>query len=75
MEMVEASILINIHAVHVVLVFHAVHAVHAVHAIHAIHVVNEVLAHDVKSLTLFHITVHGQVLNANVKLTFCENIS
>jgi hypothetical protein len=62
----EASILINIHAVHVV---------HVVHVVHEVLVVLVVLASDVKSSTLFHVTVHEQVLNANVKLTFCETIS
>jgi hypothetical protein len=50
----EATMLINIHTVHVV---------HAVHAVYAVHVV---LAHDVKSLTLFHVIVYEQVLNANI---------
>jgi hypothetical protein len=34
-----------------------------------------VLERDVKDLTLFHITVHMQVLNANIKSVFCEAIS
>jgi hypothetical protein len=37
--------------------------------------IHAVLPHDVNVLTLFHITVHMQVLNANVKLTSCEAIS
>jgi hypothetical protein len=59
----EESILINIHAILVVLV------------VIVVLIVFIVLEHDVKGLTLFHVTVHGQVLNVNVKLAFCETIS
>jgi hypothetical protein len=59
----EASIIINIHTNNVG------------HVVHAVYVVYVVLAHDVMSLILFHVTVHWKVLNANVKLTFCEIIS
>jgi hypothetical protein len=41
-------------------------------SIHAVHVV---LAHDLKGLTLFHVIILWQILNANVKLAFAKSIS